>query len=258
VFKIFKNNNKITKKINQMKKIIKITAVLVLFTTFFTSCVINSGVKGNGQTKTESREINSGITNIEVSNALDVKLTQGENPKLEVTADSNILQYIETSQDGNTLTIGIKDHLGLQDFEATIYLTLPNIYNISTSSAASVKGKNTLITKELTLKTSSSSSIELALETEHLSVDSSSASEVILSGKAINTQFESSSSSSIKAGSLKANNVIAKSSSASSIACYPILNLDAKASSSGSVSFWNKPKYIKKEESSAGIVSQSE
>ncbi|MFY7811519.1 MAG: head GIN domain-containing protein [Flavobacterium sp.] len=240
-----------------MKKIIKITAILVLFTAFFTSCVVNTGVNGNGEVITDSRAISTEVTNIEVSKAIEVKITQGDVAKLEVNADSNILQYIETSIDGNTLDIDIKDNSNLDQFQATVYVTLPNIYQITTSSASTVKGKNTIITKELTLKASSSSRIELAIETEQLTVDTSSASEVILSGKAINTQYESSSSSSIKAGKLQANHVIARSSSASDIACYPIINLDAKASSSGTVSFWNNPKYIKKEESSAGTVSQN-
>lgn len=237
-----------------MKNTIK-TLVFALMMLIFNSCVINNNVKGNGDRKTETRTINSEITNLVVSNAIQVKLTQGDTPELKVTADSNIINHIETKQEGSTLYIKTAFGTNL-DFnnDVIVNLKIPNIYNISTSSASSVEGKNTIISKELTLETSSSSLIEIALETEQLTVDSSSASEVILNGKAINVQLDSSSSSTINAGQLLANNIIAKASSASEIKCNPIINLEARASSSGDIKFVNKPKYIKKSESSAGNV----
>lgn len=237
-----------------MKNLIKFTTI-VLFTSMFSSCVLNKGIEGNGNVTTENREINSTITEIQVSNAIDVKITQGNIAKLEVTADSNLLEHIETSQDGSILYIKLKNNLSFHDYNSIqVAVTLPNIYHISASSASKVSGFNTIISKELTLKASSSAEIEIAIETEHLSAESSSASEMNLSGKAINAQFDSSSSSSIKAGKLLANNVIAKASSASDISCAPIINLDASASSSGDVKYVSKPKYIKKSESSAGSV----
>jgi hypothetical protein len=240
-----------------MKNTIKITAIL-LFTSIFSSCVFNHSKSGSENVTTEKRKINPEITEINVSNAINVELRQGNKANLEVTADSNLLEDIETYENGNIIYVKLKNNINLNKYnDLKVSITLPNIYHIKTMGASSLNSNNTFITKELTIESSSSSNINVSVETENLTVDCDSASEIILSGKAINAKFDSSSSSSINAFDLLVNNVIAEASSASDIKCNPIVNLDAKASSAGSVVFLNKPKFIKKEESSAGTVRQN-
>lgn len=239
-----------------MKKSIKIFLILI-FTISLNSCVFNHGKSGNGNLITEKRKIDPQITEIYVSNVINVVLTQGNNANLEVTTDSNLLEYIVTEQDGNAIYIKIKDNTNLQNIDnMKVKITLPNISYVSTSGASSLKTANTILSKEIELKASSSSDIEMNLETENLIADASSAAEIILQGKAINVEYEASSSSTIEAEKLIANYINAKASSAADIQCSPIINLHAKASSAGNVRFETKPKNINIEESSGGNVYQ--
>jgi hypothetical protein len=239
-----------------MKNTLKIFIVSIL-TFSLNSCVFNHGESGNGNLTTDKRKIDPEITEIYVSNSIDVVLTQGNNCNLEVTADSNLLEYIVTEEDGNAIYIKIKDNSNLQNIdELKVKVTLPNITYISTSGASSLKTTNTIISKEIELKASSSSDLVISLESENLTADASSAAEIKIKGKAINVKYESSSSATINAEKLFANYIDAKASSAGNISCSPIINLDAKASSGGTVHFENKPKTVNKNESSGGKVYQ--
>ena len=62
-----------------------------------------AGVKGNGDIKTETRPIGD-FTTIEASGAYEVTWTYGA-PALQVTADSNLLKYIDTDVSDNQLRI---------------------------------------------------------------------------------------------------------------------------------------------------------
>lgn len=239
-----------------MKNTLKIFIVSIL-TFSLNSCVFNHDESGNGNLTTDKRKIDPEITEIYVSNSIDVVLTQGNNCNLEVTADSNLLEHIVTEQDGNSLYIKIKDNSNLQNIdELKVKVTLPNITYISTSGASSLKTTNTIISKEIELKASSSSDLVISLESENLTSDASSAAEIKIKGKAINVKYEASSSATINAEKLFANYIDAKASSAGNIRCSPIINLDAKASSGGTVHFENKPKTVNKNESSGGKVYQ--
>lgn len=240
-----------------MKNTLKIF-FLFSITILLNSCINNFGVDGNGNLETDKRKIDPVITEIYVSNSIDVVLTQGNNCNLEVTADSNLLEYIVTEQDGNSLYIKIKKNSNIVNHNSLkAEITLPNITYISTSGASSLKTTNTIISKEIELKASSSSDLVISLESENLTADASSAAEIKIKGKAINVKYEASSSAAINAEKLFANYIDAKASSAGNISCSPIINLDAQASSGGTVHFENKPKTVNKNESSGGKVYQN-
>ena len=75
-----------------MKRIIKISAVLILFVSV-TSCFFD-GVKGNGNVITENRSISDDFVRINVSSGIDVFLTENGESTLVVEADENLHDLI--------------------------------------------------------------------------------------------------------------------------------------------------------------------
>ena len=63
-----------------------------------------NGVRGSGTLKTESREIGS-FTEVEVSGALVVRITQGDQPSLQLQGDDNLLELVSTEVSGSRLNI---------------------------------------------------------------------------------------------------------------------------------------------------------
>lgn len=231
--------------------------VALLFAVFFSSCQFSSGktVTGSGNVKTENRNL-SGFTGISVQRALEVEVEQSDKFEVVVEADDNLLSHITTDVRDGILVI----ETDINNFDNVnkkkIRVKMPTINSLESSSAASIKSKNTLITENLSLDASSASRIEVSVEAENLTLESSSGSNIDIHGKAIKLNAEASSGSQIEANDLLVNDIIASSSSGSSTSVHPILSLNAEASSGSSIHYFSVPKKLVKSTSSGGDVSQ--
>src|SRR5688572_23803448 len=92
-----------------MKNVFLFAVILLI-----TSCHMNFNktVKGNGDVKTESRDINN-ITKIKIRGGIDVELRPGT-ASVKVEADQNLQQYIITEQEDGWLVIKTKDDVNLK------------------------------------------------------------------------------------------------------------------------------------------------
>lgn len=212
------------------------------------SCNLNiSGLKkveGNGIVKTEYRKLSDNITAVEVSNGLEVIVDQDQNAAMKIEADNNLHEHIKTEIENGTLKI--YSDVNIRNAKAkTVYIKVPNISAVETSSGASISSSKELSGKNIRLSASSGSEMKLTLNYATVSCSSSSGSDIILRGKAEKLTTDSSSGSSIDAEDLTVNNAIAESSSGSSIELRATEALTAKASSGGSITYAGEPKTIK-------------
>jgi hypothetical protein len=242
-----------------IKFIVYLTKAVVLLITalLFASCQysidIKDSVKGSGNVTTVNRPVSGEFTNIEVSNGIDVEVTQSNAKSIEVKADDNIIDLITTDIVDGTLKIAMEKSVK-NTKSKKVFVTLPDIESMRTSSGASLESKNTLIVRSLETKASSGSEIKITVEAEKITCETSSGSDIQVKGKALKLEAESSSGRDIVADELLTNDVVAKSSSGSSIDVHPILSLDAKASSGSDIKYHNTPKTVTKITSSGGSV----
>ena len=69
-----------------------------------TSCFDDFGIEGNGRLQTEERDAVY-FDQVSSSGSFLVHVLPGDEPSIEVTAESNLLPYIETNIEGTRLTI---------------------------------------------------------------------------------------------------------------------------------------------------------
>lgn len=242
-----------------IKFIVYLTKTIVALITvlLFSSCQysidFSDAVKGSGIVKSVNRPVAGEFSSIQVSNGIDVEVTQNDSKSIEVKADDNIIDLITTDIIDGTLKIALEKSVKNTKFK-TVYVSLPIIESLRTSSGASIKSKNILVVSLLETKASSGSEVKLSVEAENLTCDSNSGSEIKINGKALQFNATASSGSDITADQLLTNDVIAKSSSGSSIKVHPILSLEAKASSGGDIKYYNTPKKMSKVNSSGGSI----
>jgi hypothetical protein len=82
--------------------------ILAIVALSSTSCVIDgwdNHISGNGEVVEDARDI-SGFTGIHLSSGIDVLLSEGNEFKVVVEADENLVDVIETELRGNTLVVG--------------------------------------------------------------------------------------------------------------------------------------------------------
>lgn len=257
-----------------MKKSIRLLVVLILGTTLFTmtSChttystrgsngyngkegTSSKKIKGNGIPISQNRTVEGTFEKIEVSAGIDLMVSQNETFSISVLTDENVQSLISTKLENGVLVV-----TSLGSFSTVkspeVRVSLPIISGLQSSSGAYIKGVNTLKSKSLILSSSSGSDIKLDVDVDFISLESTSGSDIEVTGKALKVETSSSSGSDIDAGNLMANEVFAQVSSGSSTKVYPIILLNAKASSGGDITYKNVPKRLEKEESSGGSISK--
>ncbi|RZJ67035.1 MAG: DUF2807 domain-containing protein [Flavobacterium sp.] len=211
-------------------------------------------IVGSGNVKTETRNIQGNFTKIKASRGLDVEIEQADVTSVVVEADDNLISHITTKLEGNTLVIS-SDYNGYTNVTAKkVTVKMPKIEGLTAEAGSSIRSLNNLISENLSLETNSGANMKVVVEAEDLSAESSSGSTLEVSGKAIDFDTNSSSGSGVEAGQLLANDVSADASSGSHIVVHPIVKLDGKASSGGSVEYNNDPKSLERDESSGGSV----
>jgi Putative auto-transporter adhesin, head GIN domain len=101
-----------------------------------------NGVKGSGVSATETRAMAqfSGVDLTGVGKLI-LKVSEGSNYSVKVTADDNLLALVETKVAGDKLTIGLKDSVSISNSSSFVYeVTAPKIEKLETSGAAAVEG----------------------------------------------------------------------------------------------------------------------
>lgn len=233
-----------------MKILYKIFSLLVIL-SFASSCMI-TGIVGSRNVTTENRTFETDFTGIKVSQGIQVQLTQDDEVSFTAEMDDNLHEHLITEVLDDVLKIYFDTNIRKRK-TSTIYLAMPEIKLITTSSGADVFA-NAIETDELILDSSSGSQVKLNVVANSIESQSSSGSGIELEGSCGNFTAESSSGSRIEADNLQAQNVEATASSGSDITVFASENLQAKASSGGSIDIEGNPKTKVIKKSSGGHV----
>jgi Putative auto-transporter adhesin, head GIN domain len=242
------------KVITIITKFIVVALIALLFSSCNHAFNLVNGIKGSGKITTETRTVNEDFKSIEVSSGIKVIVEQSDSKLITVETDENLQKHIITKVENGVLKIECDESYNLES--PVVNVKMPVIHGLSSSSGSEIISPKTLITDKIDVKSNSGSKINITVEADAISLESASGSSIEASGKALNLVTSSSSGSNIEADKLMTNEVIAQSASGSSTSIYPIVKLEAKASSGGSIRYYKDPKTILKEENSGGSVQQ--
>lgn len=233
-----------------MKKAVLLLAILVSGITG--SCYINTGIKGNGDVRTESRPVPEDFSEIEASAGLRVSLIPGERNEITVEADENLLPVIETRIGDGKLKITTAKNIR-RAASKKVVVHYADISRISASSGAAVAADSEIRSRDLILHTSSGASIKAVVFSQNLKAHSSSGASLTISGKAANFEASASSGSDIKAADLETLQSLVRASSGASINLHVRDHLEAKASSGARITYSGNPRTVMGNSSSGKI-----
>lgn len=236
-----------------MKKIIKLTSILFLIFSL-TSCMFD-GVNGDGNVVSKKRKISNDFVRINASRGLDVYITKSKNISLEVEADENLHELIETEVRNGTLYITASKNIRMASAKK-IHLSADNINEIQVNSGAEVYSENTFSSDRLVLSVSSGAHAKMDLKVGDLTCESSSGAGMVLRGEANTLSASSSSGSDIAAYELRTKECTAKASSGSGIKLNVTHRFEGSASSGADIKFKGNPEKIQKNNNSGGSVKQ--
>jgi len=143
------------------------------------------GLVGSGNLETEDYAFAS-FTEVEIGSAFEFEVKQSSSYGINITADDNVMDYVQVSQDGQTLKI----RLGTVPIPRLVTLrasvTMPQLRGLTVSGASrgTVSGFNS--TDDLDVTVSGASRVTGDITTGNVEFDVSGASTIQLEGSADN------------------------------------------------------------------------
>src|SRR5687767_14318183 len=118
-----------------MRKIIFLLPAVL----FLSSCMMGGHrVRGNGNLSNQTRNIGD-FNAVEVVGGMDVVLVPGGTYSVRVEADENLLEYIRTERDGNTLVVATRRGYNLNPRAGMkVYVTSPDLKEIDITGSGTV------------------------------------------------------------------------------------------------------------------------
>jgi hypothetical protein len=162
----------------------------------------------------------SGFTSINVSNAFDVYISQGNKDAVGVSAsDESATNNIKTYISGGVLYLSFnqKSWGSWKNNKLKAYITVKDLQKLTVSGACNVSFVDPIISDKLLVSISGASDIKGPVKVNSLKVGASGASNISLSGTATDVDFNISGACSIKSLDLVTDNCAVVASGASSI-----------------------------------------
>ncbi len=190
------------------------------------------GVQGSGNVQTEKRNI-ADFKAIEVGGVFEVEVVAQKDFSVEVEADDNLLQYIKTEVNGDTLEIKTTKRFSSKN-PIRVRISAPNIENLEVSGVSKLSLAN--------------------VKNDSLKVDASGSSKITIDGETKDLDIELSGASRLDAENLKSENVRVDASGASNANVSVTGDLKVDLSGASKVTYSGNPKNLEKSTSGASSV----
>jgi hypothetical protein len=237
-----------------MKSLTLLTALSLLLT----SCGAIGGwagerVNGVGEPQTESRDVGS-FSQVSLSGVGEVHLHQGPYKPIEITAEQNILDIMETEVRGDRLHIGTKKgyYIG-RTKKLEIHVWSQEYTSAHSSGAGDIRTADRISGDDFDISLSGAGSFSGDLEVKELRTDISGAGNATLSGSAQKHEFYISGAGSVSAYDLRTESSLANISGAGDAKLHCESELEARVSGAGSIRYRGNPS-VEKHVSGAATI----
>lgn len=232
-----------------------ILTLLVLFLGAI-SCVDDIFLEGNNDVRSEFRAA-SGFDEIASTGDFKVNVKAGEEYSVEVSAESNLLSYIETDVVGNTLKIRTRGvHSLITNHPVEIFITTPVLEGVSLSGSGFIK-TDRFINDDFKVALSGSGDIDTEVSAEEVRANVSGSGTIYLAGEADETEFVVSGSGKIKSFDLEHMKCDAAISGSGDMYVNASETINARISGSGMVFYIGHPLIHTSISGSGGVVDKN-
>jgi hypothetical protein len=141
------------------------------------------GLIGSGNLETEEYAFTN-FTKVEISTAFEFEIKQSSSYSINVTADDNVIDYVQVSQDGQTLKIrvGTVPRLGRVTLKASV--TMPQLGGLTVSGASRGTVYDFNSTEDVNITVSGASRVTGDITAGDVEFDIDGASTIQLEGSA--------------------------------------------------------------------------
>ena len=224
-----------------MKKYILSSLTITFLLLSITACSQGKQISGSSNYITKNIKVGS-FDQIKSMSSSDIVYTQKQGaPTVQIYGPDNIVELMETSVSGRTLTIKFKKNTSIRNSgKLEIRVSSPSLKH-SIYGSGNISGNSFSCTK-LAARIYGSGNVNLKrISTSDTQVNISGSGNVLLDGKSTEAEYHIAGSGDINATELKVENVNARISGSGSIRCYATEHLTGGVSGSGNVAYKGNP-----------------
>ncbi len=212
------------------------------------SCHISMGpkVKGSGNVVKQSRDI-SGFTKLDVEGSVTVLLRSGNDFKVEVETDDNIVPYVETRKEGESLVISLKENTSFHNAVGiNVLIQVPSLKEIDLSGSGAVEGTGQFYDPDkLKLSATGSGNITMNIKSPEVGVDIAGSGTIRLGGETRDLDIDIGGSGDYLGEGLKSENAKVSIGGSGTAKVFASISLKASIAGSGGVYYKGNPNVTK-------------
>lgn len=217
--------------------------------------------RGSGQIETVERDV-TGFERIELEGSGRLEIVQGRTEGVSVTADDNLLEYITTEVEGDTLIISTVNRrngmlLTIWPTEDPVFrVEVKDLTKISIAGSADTR-VDALETPELEVDVSGSGSLDIReLDTDRFEFGVSGTGEATVAGRADEVRIDVSGSGDFDGTDLESERAEVSISGSGDAILWVSEDLEVDVSGSGSVDYYGSPSVDQQVSGSGSVESK--
>jgi hypothetical protein len=231
------------------------TLLLISIVTFISTNAKAQKIKGSGNVIKESRSID-GFTGLRTRSNIYVELTQGPY-QMEIEAEDNVMEYVETRVIRNNLIIEIDDDIKLKtEKQVKVYLQMPELEFVEVSEASTLSAKSVIKTPELRIEATEASSSNFILDVKTLRIALSGTAKLRATGYSVKQYIKVEEASSYEASQLKSEDIDISGSGAGKAEILAFNSIFGDLSEASYCKYFGEPKKVDVSTSDAASVEQ--
>ncbi|MGC1206291.1 MAG: head GIN domain-containing protein [Flavobacteriaceae bacterium] len=239
-----------------MKKTITLLTMSLMFVNIMNAQLWgNKKVKGNGNVVTETRTT-SDYDGIKCAGSMDFILVSGNEGKIILEGDSNLLEYIITEVKDDNLIVKVKKGIHMDYKNKTIKITIPfkDISLVSLAGSGDLFNKDIIETDKLSVSLAGTGDIKLDIKTNFVKGAVAGSGDLTLSGNTDKLEAKIAGSGDFHGFGLQANDTEVAIAGSGDAKVVSNKNLSARVSGSGDIKYRGNPKLDKKVAGSGSVT----
>lgn len=226
-----------------MKKQLITTIIILLSLNINAQSWWNSKkIKGNGKVVTKTRSIGS-FEKVSIGGSFDVNLVDGNEGKITIKGEENIIPYIETEVRNGKLKIQFKENTNIRTTKRLV-VTVPfdRIEAVSLGGSGNISVQKRMKADDASFSIGGSGNITANVDANNVKASIGGSGNIKLKGKTDNFKCSIAGSGSVKAYDLDANTLKASIAGSGSVQTSVSAKIKASVVGSGSVYYKGNPK----------------
>lgn len=231
--------------------------LLVIFGLILTGCA-KENLYGSGRVVTEERTV-ARFEDLVLEGPLEVHLKQGTGTPLRLEAEDNVMRFIETTVNGATLRVKIRDHVNLKRIKPIhVYVDSEKYRKIVFSGSGSLNstGTDTIKTTLFSYEINGSANANLRVAANEVNIWVNGSGNLQLEGTTEDYDSEINGSGNISAAGLQSVNAGIRINGSGEQQIWVTEKLDARIQGSGNIRYKGTPATVNTSVSGSGKVTK--